>query len=126
VAALLVHQLDPVDADAVTHDGVRPLEAACQRNHAAVADLLLAHGVSSFVQPDLWLGLQFGRRLLRRQLPERIAAQQQQDAAQAAEVARVQAEADTEARRLEEQEAKAKKGSKVKPAPGAGKGGKKK
>ena len=125
VVALLAHESDPVDADAPTLNGVRPIEVASSSHHIAVVDLLVAHGVSSFVQPDLWLGPSFGKRMLRYQLPERLAEQRRQDAEEAAERARLKAEEEAEARRLEE-EAKAKKNSKNKPEAKADKKGKKK
>mmetsp|Transcript_17480 Transcript_17480/g.34540 ORF Transcript_17480/g.34540 Transcript_17480/m.34540 type:complete len:421 (-) Transcript_17480:487-1749(-) len=58
VAVLLAHP--NCDPDAKTDDGVRPIECACTKNHTRVADLLLTKGVSSFVDPKLWMGLRFG------------------------------------------------------------------
>jgi len=53
-----------------TNDGVRPIEVACAKNHSAVADLLLSKGVTSFVDPGLWMGLKMGSWMIRKQLPE--------------------------------------------------------
>lgn len=125
VAALLAHESEPVDGDAPSLNGTRPIEVACSRQHVAVVGMLVAHGVSSFVQPDLWLGPSFGKRMLRYQLPERIAEQRRQEAEEAAEIARLKAEEEAGARRLEE-EAKAKKSSKGKPDVKGDKKGKKK
>ena len=90
VAAILEHP--HVELNAATKDGVRPIEAACARNHGAVVDLLLSKGVSSLgISPGMWVGLSFGKRLMRRQLPEILETQRL-----AEEESRLKAEAEAE------------------------------
>ncbi len=60
---------------AATDGGVRPIECACVHNHTAIASLLLARGVSSLVEPKIWMGLQYGTWLIGHQVPE-MATQQ--------------------------------------------------
>mmetsp|Transcript_28985 Transcript_28985/g.64833 ORF Transcript_28985/g.64833 Transcript_28985/m.64833 type:complete len:142 (-) Transcript_28985:197-622(-) len=98
-----------------TNDGVRPIEVACAKNHSAVADLLLSKGVTSFVDPGLWMGLKMGSWMIRKQLPEVVERQRIADEEEAkAEAAfqAVKAEKERIAKEEKEAEAKKKKGKK--------------
>jgi len=103
---LLCHtRCSAVSAQATTSAGVRPIECACARNHSEVVDLLLAKGVTSVVDPALWMGLKFAKWMMRRQLPEVLEKQRllnEQEAA--AEAARI---AEEERKKEEAAEAKA-------------------
>jgi ankyrin repeat protein len=72
-SALLDHP--NIDANERNNDGVSPLECACTRNHLKVAELLISKGVSSSVDPSLWMGLRFGSWMMRKQIPELAAKQ---------------------------------------------------
>jgi hypothetical protein len=101
-----------IEPDAATLDGVRPIERACYRNHAEITELLLVKGVSSVVNPSLWVGLKFGTWLLRKQLPEVVAKQRALEEAEAAVKAAEDERKAQAQREREEKEKEAREASK--------------
>ena len=117
-AALPVLACLPRSIKAPTNGGVRPIECACARNHSGVVDLLLGAGVTSFVDPGLWMGLRFGTWMMRRQLPEVLERQRlivEQEAAEEAAFKAAEEEKRLAAKEAKEAEDKKnKKGGKAK------------